>query len=71
MDASKNQFHNGIEFSQVIESMDSMPGARKSLKIKALAPLEMCKDDIYFVPFSKFCHQSRGFIPYLRLAYVC
>ncbi len=33
--ASKNQFHNGIDFSQEIDSLESMPGVLKSLKIQA------------------------------------
>jgi hypothetical protein len=34
MDASKNQFYNGIDFSKGIESEESMPGVLKSLKIQ-------------------------------------
>jgi hypothetical protein len=35
VDASKNQIHNGIDFSQGIDSVVSMPGVLKSLKIQA------------------------------------
>jgi hypothetical protein len=34
--ASKNQFHNGIDFSQGIDTVESMPGVLKSLEIQAL-----------------------------------
>jgi hypothetical protein len=38
IDASKNQFHNGIGFTQWIDSVESMPGILKSLKIQVLEP---------------------------------
>jgi hypothetical protein len=31
IDASKNKFHNGIHFSEGIDSVESMPGVIKSL----------------------------------------
>jgi hypothetical protein len=34
--AFKNQFHNRIDFSQGIDSVESMPGVLKSLEIQAL-----------------------------------
>jgi hypothetical protein len=36
IDASRNQIHNGIDFSQRIDSVESMPGILKSPKIQAL-----------------------------------
>jgi hypothetical protein len=36
--ASKNKFHNGIDFSQGIDSVESMTGVLKSLKIQAPDP---------------------------------
>jgi hypothetical protein len=35
IDASKNKFHNGIDFSQGIDSVEAMPGVNKSLQIQA------------------------------------
>ncbi len=35
MDASKNQSYNGIDFSQGIDSVESMPEVLKSYKILA------------------------------------
>jgi hypothetical protein len=37
-DASKNQFQNGIDFSQGIDSVESLPGVIKSIKIQAQGP---------------------------------
>jgi hypothetical protein len=34
--AFKNQFHNGIDFSQGIDSTESMPGVLKSFEFQAL-----------------------------------
>jgi hypothetical protein len=36
IDAAKNQFHNGMDFSQGIDSVESKPGILKSPKIQAL-----------------------------------
>jgi hypothetical protein len=36
IDVSKYEFHNGIDFLQVIDSVESMPGVLKSFKIRAL-----------------------------------
>ncbi len=36
IDVSKNQLHNGIDFSQVIDSMELMAGLLNCLKIQAL-----------------------------------
>jgi hypothetical protein len=39
IDDSKNQFHNRIDLSKVIDSMELMPRILKSLKIWALEKL--------------------------------
>jgi hypothetical protein len=36
IDASRNQFHNGMDFSHGIDSVESMPGILKSPKMQAL-----------------------------------
>ncbi len=59
MDVFKNQFHNRIDFSQGIDSIESMPWILKRLKIRALRGrhntpssntqlvlVQMCNDDI-------------------------
>jgi hypothetical protein len=40
IDATKNLFHNGIDFSQGISSVELMPRVSKCLKILALATIQ-------------------------------
>jgi len=39
IDVSKNQFHSGIDFSEVMDFVESMPEVLKSLKTRAQADL--------------------------------
>jgi hypothetical protein len=62
IDVYKNQFHKGIEFSQGADSVESIPGVLKSLKIRALDwendIIRPGLRPIYIKPPSLYSHDS-------------